>query len=91
MRDKFDGVIKLIARNEMPSIKCKCGKDAKWVCSECFYNNPEKAFLCDVCAKKHECGEDMLLPVVNSPRIGLCGYEGSPLVDTFKLFVYKRK
>lgn len=26
--------------------------------------------------KTHECGEDMLLPVVNSPRVGMCDYTG---------------
>ena len=24
----------------------------------------------------HECGQEMLLPVVNSPRVGVCGYVG---------------
>jgi hypothetical protein len=24
----------------------------------------------------HKCGEDMMLPVVNSPRVGMCGYTG---------------
>jgi len=33
-------------------------------------------WLCDECAPKHKCGEDMLLPVVNSPRVGKCGYTG---------------
>ena len=32
--------------------------------------------LCSHCAKKHECGEDVQLPVVNSPRMGMCGYTG---------------
>jgi hypothetical protein len=32
------------------------------------------------CAAKHECGEEMLLPVLNSPRAGVCGYCG-PSVD----------
>jgi hypothetical protein len=30
----------------------------------------------EVCAGEHECGEEMLLPVVNSPRVGMCGYTG---------------
>jgi len=32
--------------------------------------------VCEGCAGEHECGEEMLLPVVNSPRVGMCGYEG---------------
>ena len=34
-------------------------------------------WLCEDCAKTHECGEEMLLPVCNSPRLGVCGYCGS--------------
>lgn len=32
--------------------------------------------LCDTCAESYECGEEMLLPVVNSPRVGMCAYDG---------------
>ena len=35
-----------------------------------------EGWVCDECAPKHKCGEDMLLPVVNSPRVGMCGYTG---------------
>lgn len=66
----------LMARNEQPDIKCSCGKPATNICSICNYDDPENAWLCDECAKKHECGEEMLLPVLNSPRTGECGYCG---------------
>lgn len=67
--------VKLLARNEPPPIKCEiCGKTATYVCSQCRYEG--KGWLCDECASKHECGEEMLLPVVNSPRVGMCGYTG---------------
>ncbi len=36
----------------------------------------DAGWLCDSCAEDHKCGEDMLLPVVNSPRTGVCGYTG---------------
>ena len=36
----------------------------------------EKEYLCDACAKEHACGEELLQPVVNSPRAGVCGYPG---------------
>jgi hypothetical protein len=67
--------IEILARNNLPSIMCEsCGKPATQVCSGCIWNAP--AWFCDKCAKDHECGEEMFLPVVNSPRVGMCGYTG---------------
>jgi Plasmid pRiA4b ORF-3-like protein len=67
--------IQVLARNVPPVIPCGvCGKSATAVCSQCVYE--EGGWLCEACAKAHECGEDMLLPVVNSPRVGMCGYTG---------------
>ena len=67
--------IRLLARNDPPSIVCEsCGKIATQLCAECIWAG--KGWLCDECAQEHECGEDMLLPVVNSPRVGMCGYTG---------------
>ena len=64
--------IRLLARNDPPAIVCdSCGKPAAQVCSQC-----NEGWLCDDCATEHECGEEMLLPVVNSPRVGVCGYTG---------------
>ncbi|MDP2947834.1 MAG: hypothetical protein Q8N88_06990 [Nanoarchaeota archaeon] len=68
--------IEILAINEMPECKCKCGKDAKEICTECLWNDADEAFLCEECAKKHDCGDEMFLPVVNSPRMGMCGYTG---------------
>lgn len=68
--------IEVLARNEPPPIPCtSCGKMAAHVCCECVCSS-EDGWLCDECAAEHECGEDMLLPVVNSPRVGVCGYTG---------------
>lgn len=67
--------IELLARNEPPPIPCQaCGKMATQVCTECLCS--DEGWLCDGCAEEHECGEEMLLPVVNSPRVGTCGYTG---------------
>ncbi len=66
--------ISLIARNNLPDFKCKCGESAKKICSQCVFDG--EGFMCEKCAKGHECGEEMLLPYVNSPRTGMCGYEG---------------
>lgn len=70
-----DRSIQILARNEPPPIICElCGKPATQVCSQCI--DEDGGWLCDKCAQEHECGEDMLLPVVNSPRVGMCGYTG---------------
>ncbi len=67
--------IQLLARNEPPPIPCgTCGELAAQVCTECIYSG--KGWLCAKCAAKHKCGEEMLLQVVNSPRVGMCGYTG---------------
>jgi hypothetical protein len=67
--------IQLLARNNPPAIPCGvCGKNATQICAECSYE--PTGWLCDECLKKHKCDEDMLLPVVNSPRTGQCGYTG---------------
>ena len=67
--------IVLMARNLPPAFECVvCGKAAEQVCCECIYE--EDAYFCDDCGKNHECGEDMMLPIVNSPRMGVCAYCG---------------
>jgi len=61
--------VRLVARNTAPSIRCKRGHgDALHICASC--NKP----LCQECAPGHRCGVEMLLPVVNSPRVGTCAY-----------------
>lgn len=65
----------LMARNLPPVFACvEYGKQATQLCGCCIYE--EEAFYCDECGAEHECGEDMMLPVVNSPRMGVCGYCG---------------
>lgn len=64
----------LFAHNLQPKIKCEmCNNIATQICAQCAYD-----FLCfcDKCAPKHECGEEMMMPLVNSPRTGICGYCG---------------
>jgi hypothetical protein len=64
--------VQIISRNAQPVIPCdECNaKPAVQICTEC------QDWLCEECCKKHECEEEMLLPVVNSPRAGVCGYTG---------------
>src|SRR4030043_1347831 len=69
------GEVGILARNDPPQIKCShCDNLATTICTECIYE--DAGWLCNDCAEDHECGEDMLLPVVNSPRTGVCGYTG---------------
>jgi hypothetical protein len=69
------GEVEILARNDPPEIKCShCDNLATRICTECSYEGA--GWLCDDCAEGHKCGEDMLLPVVNSPRTGVCGYVG---------------
>jgi len=69
------GEVEILARNDPPQIRCShCGNLATRICTESIYE--DAGWLCDDCAEDHKCGEDMLLPVVNSPRTGVCGYVG---------------
>jgi len=67
--------IRVVARNEAPSWPCEvCEQPATVLCVECA--DGDGGFFCATHASQHGCGEDMLLPVVNSPRMGVCGYTG---------------
>jgi len=67
--------VEVIARNDQPPIMCSyCDKLATRICTECLWSG--EGWLCDNCAKNHKCSEEMFLPVVNSPRTGICGYTG---------------
>jgi len=66
--------ITLLARNQPPAWTCKvCGKPAKFVETLGFGIAPDRVY-CTACAKKTE-DPDCLLPIVNSPRTGVCCYE----------------
>jgi hypothetical protein len=70
--------IALLARNQMPEAVCQeCGQPAKWLCIECLYEENKTGHLCDEHVEEHphvDYGEPM--PLFNSPRTGMCGYEG---------------
>lgn len=70
------GAVELLARNDAPLTACdRCGtQPATEICTECVWK--DQGWLCESCAKAHECGTEMCLPVVNSPRVGVCGYTG---------------
>lgn len=64
--------IELLVRNPDPQFLCEgCHKNvAEYVDSENII------FLCSECLDDTECEQELLLPVVNSPRCGICAYEG---------------
>lgn len=67
--------IQLIARNEPLLFEClSCGKSASQVCSCCQWSG--EAWYGEECAPEHEGMDHCFLPIVNSPRIGVCGYAG---------------
>lgn len=80
--------VELVARNYVPQSLCaECGEQATSVCTVCAEEEP--AFACDRCVEKYhneeiEGEEHYILPVANSPRCGVCGYEPTGPVD--KLF-----
>jgi hypothetical protein len=67
--------IQVLARNNPPDIRCvKCDDPATLVCTVCIHDG--LGWFCYDCAEEHECGEEMLLTMANSPRTGVCAYEG---------------
>ena len=67
--------IEIMARNESPLYRCHIwGEPAVEICVICLARG--QGLLCKTHAETHECGEEMFLPVVNSPRVGVCAYVG---------------
>jgi hypothetical protein len=68
----------LLIRNVPPVYECQeCQQPAVRLCMECVYEDGAEGTLCERHAENHpheEYGEPM--PLVNSPRMGLCGYCG---------------
>ena len=73
---KGRNAIQVLTRNEPPVIACReCGKPA--VVSQPGYYSGWDGALCQKCAAKDsEWGYEGMLPIVNSPRTGVCGYTG---------------
>jgi hypothetical protein len=66
---------RLLVRNTPPVWPCLvCGQPATLVCAYCVHDAGQ-AFVCATHRRQHACGEaEAFLPVVNSPRMGVCGY-----------------
>lgn len=69
--------IYLMARNDLPEVEsCACGKPGAWLCMDCTDNEDEVALLCEQHAKDNQHKDHALMPIINSPRTGRCGYNG---------------
>ncbi|KON27045.1 hypothetical protein AC481_05935 [miscellaneous Crenarchaeota group archaeon SMTZ-80] len=72
--------VRILARNNPYIFKCEsCDAKATEICMEC------QQFFCDQCLIEHGCSEEMALPVINSPRMGVCGYCGTSDFDNFTM------
>lgn len=75
-----DQPVRVLARNDPPTIPCgNCGGPATGICAYCVWESA--GWLCNRCMESHACGTDAVLPVVNSPRTGMCAYTGSSGYD----------
>jgi hypothetical protein len=70
--------IALLARNLPPEITCtECDQRAEWLCMECVIEENKQGYLCQKHADEHDHQNyGGPVPLVNSPRVGMCGYSG---------------
>jgi len=67
--------VRLLVRNDPLPWTCGiCGAPATLIC--CVHDDQGSPFVCDAHEAEHECVDQMFLAVVNSPRMGVCGYAG---------------
>jgi len=76
--------VRLLSRNEPLAFMCEMckKKPATHFCTIHNYNEP--SLFCDDCTKKHkkvcpDAADYALMSVCNSPRSGICGYEGGSI------------
>ena len=73
--------VRLLARNIPPKFTCAdCGAEAAYIDTEALFDS-SNPFCCEACAEERD--ESILLPVTNSPRMGVCGYAGERDVYAF--------
>jgi hypothetical protein len=69
----------LMVRNKIPETECyECKKTpARWMCTECMVEEGAWVTLCDACLEPHGHMDDYGPTLLcNSPRLGMCGYDG---------------
>ena len=75
------GKIRLLARNDAPAVECVfCGAPASWVTRTEEDRIAMTGGLCEGCAARMDIDIDYPLPVLNSPRCGVCGYDGDTII-----------
>jgi hypothetical protein len=68
--------VRLLARNVPPVVKCAdCGKPAVYESFDNCYEEWKPACYCADCAQSHKPLSG--LPITNSPRSGVCAYDGA--------------
>ena len=68
--------VRILARNAPPVFRCAtCAAEATLLDASDGGLDPDRCY-CRACAKKADEEGGMWLPIVNSPRVGVCGYCG---------------
>ena len=73
---KEKGIVLLAMHDDAKFVCDECGGEATQVCGMCSIYE-DGSLLCDGCMDKHACnkdGEGYGMAVVQSPRVGMCGY-----------------
>ena len=82
--ERRNNEIVILSRNTRIQIvfgECRNNK-AKWVNPQAYYYD-ESPFWCEKCLEKYDVDDEeyfepeIFLPICNSPRMGVCGYDGS--------------
>jgi hypothetical protein len=80
-----DGNLTVLMRNELPAYTCaKCKSPATQFCFDCSYEDKPPLY-CNKCIEKHghKAPEYDPTAIINSPRMGVCGYDGPALIEAY--------
>ena len=69
-----DDPVKLAARNEPPVLECSCGSPA--IVVNRYSESDDDWVFCARCLAQADVDYEALVPLTNSPRMGVCGYDG---------------
>lgn len=76
--DPSEADVVTVARNEAGDAECAtCEGEASLICPACAGADVEEGFYaCESCRDEHDEHDAELLPIVNSPRMGVGGFRG---------------
>jgi hypothetical protein len=66
----------IAARNQPPLFSCSCGNNASILVRDALDDIDSEAFYCEQYITEYEGDLSYLTPLTNSPRMGICGYDG---------------